>query len=107
MKKIICITLLNVWHKNPCHHSMACPQIVIGGDGLQMWRVAVTVLNKHLQMVDKGWSSSLWVGQGVNNLSLQMSACYKVRLQTWVKSWEAAGNCMIRSIITYTLPNII
>jgi hypothetical protein len=29
-----------------CHHSMACPQVVDGGDGLQIWRVAINILNK-------------------------------------------------------------
>jgi len=27
----------------PCHHSMACPQIVDRGDSFQIWRVAVNV----------------------------------------------------------------
>jgi hypothetical protein len=39
------------------------------GDGLQIWRVAVSILNKHLQTTDKGWSSSLGVGRGANNSS--------------------------------------
>jgi len=33
-----------------------------------IWRVAETILNK-LQTVDRGWSSSLGVGQGANNSS--------------------------------------
>jgi hypothetical protein len=43
----------------PCHHGMASPQVADGGDGLWIWRVAVNILNKHLQTADKGWSSSL------------------------------------------------
>jgi hypothetical protein len=31
----------------PCHHGMACPQVVDEGDGLQIWKVAVNILNKH------------------------------------------------------------
>jgi len=28
------------------HHGMPCHQVVDGGDSLQMWRVAVNILNK-------------------------------------------------------------
>jgi hypothetical protein len=36
-----------------CHHGMLHPQIVDGGDSLQIGRVAVNILNKQLQIVDK------------------------------------------------------
>jgi hypothetical protein len=45
----------------PCHHGMAHHQVVDGGEGLQIWRIAVNILNK-LRTADKGWSSSLGVG---------------------------------------------
>jgi hypothetical protein len=45
----------------PCHHSILCPQVVDGGEGLQVWRVAANTLNKQSQTADKGWSSSLGV----------------------------------------------
>jgi hypothetical protein len=32
--------------------------VVDGGDGLHIWREAVSILNKQSQTVDKGWSSS-------------------------------------------------
>jgi len=51
-----------------CHHSMACPWVVGGGDGLQMWRVAANILNKKLWTASKGWLSALGVGQGLNSL---------------------------------------
>jgi len=35
-----------------------------GGDSLQIWRVAVNILNKWSWTADKGWSSSLGFGQG-------------------------------------------
>jgi hypothetical protein len=44
--------LLNIFIYNihvrwvPCHHGMARPQVVDGGDGLQPWKVAVIILNK-------------------------------------------------------------
>jgi hypothetical protein len=40
---------------------MACPSVADGGDVLQIWRVAVNILNKQLRTADKGWSSSLGV----------------------------------------------
>jgi hypothetical protein len=33
---------------------MACPQVVDGGDGLQIWRVAVNIMNEELRTVDRG-----------------------------------------------------
>jgi hypothetical protein len=35
-------------------------------NGLQIWNVAANILNKQSQTADKGWSSSLGVGQGAN-----------------------------------------
>jgi hypothetical protein len=48
---------------------MARPQVAVAGDGLQLWRVAVNVLNKQLRTYDRGWPSSLGVlrGGGGNN----------------------------------------
>jgi hypothetical protein len=50
---------------------MARSQVVDGGDGLQVRRVAVYILNKQLRTADKGRSSSLGFGREVNNSSLQ------------------------------------
>jgi hypothetical protein len=36
---------------------------------LNLWRVATNILNKQSRTADKGWSSSLGVGQGANNSS--------------------------------------
>jgi hypothetical protein len=45
---------------------MMHPQVVDGGDGLQIWRVAANIMNKQSQAAaNKGWSPSL----GVNNSS--------------------------------------
>jgi hypothetical protein len=51
----------------PCHHGMARPQVADWGNGLQIWRVAASILNKQSRTADKGWSSSLGVGRGTNN----------------------------------------
>jgi hypothetical protein len=50
-----------------CHHGMVRPQVVVGGDALQLWREAANILIKQLQTADKGWSSSFGVGHGSNN----------------------------------------
>jgi hypothetical protein len=56
--------VINQFHVGwvPCHHGMAHPRVADGGDSLQIWRVAVNILNKQLQTADKGWSSSLGLG---------------------------------------------
>jgi hypothetical protein len=41
------------------------PQVVDGGDGLQMWRVAGNRLNKQQQAADKGFFFSLGMGDGL------------------------------------------
>jgi hypothetical protein len=51
----------------PCYHSMACPQVADRGDGLQIWSVAANILNKQSWTVNRGWPSSLGVGQGANS----------------------------------------
>jgi hypothetical protein len=51
----------------PCHHSMVRPQVVDGGDGLQIWRLAANILNKQSRTAERGWSSSLGVGRGDNS----------------------------------------
>jgi hypothetical protein len=45
-----------------CHHSMVWPQVVDGGDGLQIWRIAVNILNKQSWTAERGWPSSFGVG---------------------------------------------
>jgi hypothetical protein len=45
-----------------CHHGMTRPQVADGGDGLQVWRVAVNILNNQWRRADEGRSSSLRVG---------------------------------------------
>jgi hypothetical protein len=37
----------------PCHHGMAHLQVVDGGDGLQIWRVAVNILNQKSPTADR------------------------------------------------------
>jgi hypothetical protein len=45
----------------PCHHGMGRPWVADKGDGLQIWRVAGSILNKQSRTVDK----KLWgLGEG-------------------------------------------
>jgi hypothetical protein len=39
------------------------------GDGIQIWRLAMNVLNKQSWTANKGWSSSLGVVRGADNSS--------------------------------------
>jgi hypothetical protein len=39
-------------------------QVADGGNGLQLWSVAVNKVNKQPQTNDKGWSSSWGFGRG-------------------------------------------
>jgi hypothetical protein len=48
-----------------CHHGMARSQVADGGDGLQIWKVAAKILNKHSRIADTGWSSTLGVVVGL------------------------------------------
>jgi len=52
-----------------CLHTIALPRVTDGGDGLQIRRIAVNILNKQSQTADKGLSSSLGVGRGAKNPS--------------------------------------
>jgi hypothetical protein len=73
-----------------CHHSMACPRVAGGGNGLQIWRVAVNILNKQSQTDDKGWSSSLGVWSGAFELTVKNNLVTKIhkKPQTWTDSLD-------------------
>jgi hypothetical protein len=38
-----------------CHNGMARPQVADGGDGIQIWRVAVIILIGESRTCDRGW----------------------------------------------------
>jgi len=50
---------------------MTCPQVVDGGEGLQIWRVARKILNRESWRANKRKSSSFAVGQDANSSSSQ------------------------------------
>jgi hypothetical protein len=59
---------------------MVHPQVADGGDGLQIWRVAVNILNKQSCTADRGWSSSLGFGRGggLTTPTIKHLICYKI-----------------------------
>jgi hypothetical protein len=57
---------------------MARLQEAGGGDGLQRCRIAVNILNKQSRTADRGWVSSLGVGQGADTTPPKKTACYEV-----------------------------
>jgi hypothetical protein len=54
---------------------MVHPKVADGGEDLQIWRVAVNMLNKQSQTTNKGWSSGLEVGLTTHCKNL---ACYEI-----------------------------
>jgi hypothetical protein len=59
---------------------MARPEVADGGEGLQIWRVAVNIMNTQSWTVHKGWSSSLKVG--LTTLHCKNLACYEMSRST-------------------------
>jgi hypothetical protein len=53
------------------HHGMTRPQVADGGEGLQVRRLAVSIMNKQARTANKGCSSSLGVGRGATPLTVK------------------------------------
>jgi hypothetical protein len=53
----------------PCPHSMARPRVADEGTASSYGGLAANILNKQPRTDNKGWSSGLGVGRGVNNPS--------------------------------------
>jgi hypothetical protein len=56
---------------------VARPQVAVGGDGLQIRRVAANILNKQSRTADMGWSSSFRLGGGLTNPIVKTLICYE------------------------------
>jgi hypothetical protein len=54
-----------------------CIMTADGGDVLQMWRLAETILNKQLQRAVEGWSSSLGLDKGLITPHCKKLICYE------------------------------
>jgi hypothetical protein len=48
-------------------HETALPGVADRGDGLQIWRAAANILNKHLRTADSGWSARLVILRGAKS----------------------------------------
>jgi len=59
----------------PYHHSMARPWVVVGGDGLHVWRVAASILKEQLLTADKGGSPAWGLGEGLTATYHKKTAC--------------------------------
>jgi hypothetical protein len=56
---------------------MAYPWVTVGGDGLQIWRVAVNTLNMQSWITNKGGTPAWGLGKGLKTHH-KTSACYKM-----------------------------
>jgi hypothetical protein len=63
---------------------------VHGGDNLQMWRIAVNILNKQSWTADKGLSSSLGLGMGLTTPHHKNKLVTKIhrKPQAWTDSFD-------------------
>jgi len=57
---------------------MPRPQVVDGGDGLQIWRVTVEMLNKQSRKVATGGPPALGLGEGLLTLHRKKPAYYEM-----------------------------
>jgi hypothetical protein len=57
---------------------MARPRVEDGGDGLQIWSVAVNVLNEQLRTADKGGPPVRRLGEGLTTPHRQKPACHEM-----------------------------
>jgi hypothetical protein len=62
----------------PCHHGVAHPPVVVGEDGLQIWRIAANILNKKSWTTAKWWSCSTGLCVSLTTLHCINPACYKI-----------------------------
>jgi hypothetical protein len=66
------VTALNLWAQYarcPFTNMNNVRNVPTAWRDLQLWKLAANILNKQPRTDNKGWSSSLAVGRGVNNPS--------------------------------------
>jgi len=59
-----------------CHHDMACPDVAVGKNP-QMSRFAANILNSLSRRADKGWFSSLGLGEVLTNAHRKILPCHE------------------------------
>jgi hypothetical protein len=57
---------------------MARPQVADGGDGIQIWRVAMNILNKQSRTADKECLPAWGLGVGLTTPRRKMYACFEM-----------------------------
>ena len=77
----------------PCHQGMAHSQVADGG---------ANKLNKQSRTADKGWSSSLGVGQGANNSSPWNNTVTKYSWARWFlwRQWRV----LVSTVMNFRVP---
>jgi len=70
-----CLSLISPCYMDSCHLGMVHPQIMVGGDSFQMWRVAVNIQNKQSQTPNKRLSFSLGSGWRATTLHHNKPIC--------------------------------
>jgi hypothetical protein len=63
LRQIFTASVLDTERHSLSHHGTARPHIADGGDGIEIRRVAASILNKQSRAADKGWSYSFEVGR--------------------------------------------
>jgi hypothetical protein len=65
-------TVSSVYVKwDPHHHGMVRPQVVHGGENLQISRVAENILNKHSLTADRGGPRAWGLGSGLTTPTIK------------------------------------
>jgi hypothetical protein len=67
----LCVVNMSCGHTyvkwDPFCHKSACSWVVVGGDSLQLWRVAENILDKQSWTAGKGWFYRSGLCQGAEN----------------------------------------
>jgi hypothetical protein len=59
----------------PRNDTMARPRVAVGGDGIEMWKMAANILNKRLWTAEKGWFSSAGLCEGLTHHRKEIACC--------------------------------
>jgi hypothetical protein len=81
---------------------MARSRVANRGDGLQIWRLGKTILNKKSMTADRGWSTSLGVGEGLTTSRSKNHTCYEM-LHRGSDLDEFFGTILLTYSLTHSL----
>jgi hypothetical protein len=63
--------ILETKYVGNCNNGTVRSQVADRGDGHQIWRMAVNILNKQSRRVDKGWLSAWLLGEVLRTVHLK------------------------------------